>query len=307
MFGWVVCIGLAASVIGSRGEPESATMAARAEPPAAIAPARIPKPAPPLVPIAFPSEPIEAERARGRDAYRKSRNLIRTFDGYRQSVGRWAAGPLQQTVEDVLWLSPEWAARWLGYHEAKEKWPPGELERRWSEIAFQSEGRLLFVVRLSAFPRHNWFGEVQGPADPTDLEPLRFLVTLDGDRLPERVGPFGRLDDLSPGPDDPPAVWLQPSAERVGTLFSNDPASFANVAWWRWLPFASAVRPEFEPLGAPTGFLGEYRQDVYVVSAALPPEICRDPNAVQTFQLRIFSPRRERVASFDRRREPARR
>lgn len=287
--------------------PELSTLPSKSESPTAESPAPARKAGPALAPIAFPAEPIEAERIRGRDAYRKSRNLIRTFDGYRQSIGRWASGPVQRTVEDVLWLSPEWAARWLGYLEAKEKWPPGELERRWQEIAFQSEGRLLFVVRLSAFPRRDLFGEVQRPADPTDLEPLRFLVTIDGDSLPQQVGPFGKLRDLSHDPERRPANWLEPSAERVATLFSDDPESFTNVAWWRWLPYSSAIQPEFEPLGAPVGFLGEYRQDIYIVSVTLPPEVLADSHAATTIQLRVFSQRRERVAAFDRRREPLRR
>lgn len=303
MVGWSVWLWVAATVVGT---PSTDPPVPAPSPTGEAAAASTPKP-PELVPILYPADPIEAERIRGRDAYRKSRNVIRTFDRYRQSVGRWASGPVQRTVEDVLWLSPEWASRWLGYHEAKEKWPAGEVERRWGEIALHMEGRLLFVVRLSAFARHDYFGEIQAPADPTDLEPLRFLVTLNGHRLPQRVGPFGKMHDLSPEPDDPEPRWLECFAERVATLRSNDPESFTNVAWWRWLPFEAAVRPEFEPLGAPEGFLGEYRQDIYLVSVDLPTDTLANPESVRSVQVRIFSQRRERVGSFDLRRDPTRR
>src|SRR5689334_4109662 len=101
-------------------------------------------------PVRFPVEPIQIEVCRGEEVYRAGKGIERTLMEDRQAIGYWFDGRVRKDVEEAIWVSPTMVSRWLGYLQAKERWPKLELLNRWAALRDQLDGSLTFVVRLTA-------------------------------------------------------------------------------------------------------------------------------------------------------------
>jgi hypothetical protein len=251
-------------------------------------------------PMEFPAWPIPAELDRGVRLYALGKGLDRLYLEDRKVIGTWFDGRARVGADEAIWLSPGLMSRWLGYLEAKEKWPRGELEARWRRIRADLGGRLTFVVRLCSFPRTDLFEEGLPPRhDPRDSRDVRFLWTSNDPDLP-RVLPL-----------EGPLSWVRPEAfgTRVPSQMQRDPRVFllserqarsASEAmredWWLRVPFGETLRPEFSESRCWDGYpLGDFYCSTYLATLPLP----RKPMPDSEFELRIFSPRKERIARFD--------
>lgn len=262
-------------------------------------------------PILFPPQPLERELARGVSLYATGKSVRHLFMEDRQSVGTWSDGLRKRDVEEVIWLSPALMSRWVGYLDALEKWPVGERQRRWEGIRAALDGSMSFAVRLSAFPKKDWHeGDYAARADESALSPLRFRLTLDGMTIPRRPD---TLFTIVTGRYESPANWdlreLEIGVCRLADRAARDRNALEQFPWHQLTPLAEWVTPEFEPRldQAESIRLGDYRSMWLWVEARL------DPNLMprNQFELRIFSARRERIATFafgpraDVRRRPA--
>lgn len=113
--------------------------------------------------------------ARGEDAAWAQRPLSSLEGSDRQVIGRWTNGTRRVGTETALWVSPRLIGAQLGYLAALERWPKGEVQRRWDLIRFALDGHQVVLIRTSAFPRLPFadLGERQ-PADD------RFLAVEEG-------------------------------------------------------------------------------------------------------------------------------
>ncbi|HRJ26662.1 MAG TPA: hypothetical protein PLO61_04010 [Fimbriimonadaceae bacterium] len=223
--------------------------------------------------LAFPARPIPVELERGRELARKGRALITVGAEDRVPVAKWFDGVLARDVEFIEYLSPGLISRWLGYLDAKELWPEGELQNRWSVLRGRLDGQATFVVTLSAFPKlsvQELTEEV--PADPTPLEKSRFVLTV-GER---RIEARGSLM----------ASWQAKSRDEL-----------LPYRWWIDSPLDPLLTPleESDANEAPLP-LGDYHQAWHWVQVPLVPEM-HGPNG---FQLSVVSSRSLRTASFPR-------
>lgn len=256
----------------------------------------------PLKPVDFPSAPLAAEVDKGVRTYSLGKGLERLYMDDRQVVGVWFDGRLHRDADHVVWISPSLMSRWLGYLDAKEKWPAGELEKRWGFLRKSLGGRMTFIVRLCALPKIDILEqEVALPADPCDMTKVRFLWTSNRSELSavqdrelihvpgavERLPAFGKRVPI--GLNSDPSVYLvsEHRADTANKVFQED--------WWMRVPFGESIQPEFaKECMEEMAFCGEYHSRTYFVSLPIPEE----PIEANRFELRIFSPRKERVAKF---------
>lgn len=251
----------------------------------------------------FPAEPLPSQVARGVKAYVEGRGLERTFLEDRKALGTWFDGKAKRDVEEVIWFTPGIVSRWLGYLEAKEKWPPGVLQGRWSRIREALNGNVVFVVRLSAFPKIDALEPSNvGPSSAIDLDEVRFLVTVGGAWLPrspikERwlglasfAVAFGKPKPGVLGP-----MFLEPKVTTIARLQSRERRPIERFAWAAELPFSRELSPEFaegsEDVWLP---LGDFHAGWYLLQLPAPDGMA----SFQDIQVRVFSPRKERIASF---------
>lgn len=230
----------------------------------------------------FPSAPIKAELEAGRriarakpgpslgDLFRASSPRAaasRIWGCEKRPVGWWSNGYEQKPVEYVVWLSPDLVSRWFGLLSAREYWPDALLQARWDEVSEAIGGRRVFIVQLSAFPKMPTYeiGDYQRTVPDETLD-VRFVYTAKG-------------------------TAREMDAIQMAAWQSRDRASLDGFAWWQVLPFGDALTGEFEgrPQEPPLP-VGDYHRSWYLVWA----DDVDDP----TFEVRVLSKRKERVAKY---------
>lgn len=250
-----------------------------------------------LRPIAFPPSPIPYEVRRGAALYMAGKGIDRTSEEDRAILGVWFDGRIKRDVEEALWISPSFVSRWLGYLEAREKWFPGEIQLRWNAVRPLFDGRIALVVHLSAYPK--WVDSdygLTGKGDPAEVDDVRFLVTAGGE-LPE-AGAFGspyraEIQWAHPRPEptltEPhAALLLREQARSAGPLEGRD--------WVDAMPFLQAMVPEFrQPSGLRGIRLGGFHSAWYLLDLPASEAVRRS----RSFDVRVFSPRKERIARFE--------
>lgn len=258
----------------------------------------------PLRPIDFPVSPFPREMDEGVRVYRHGKGLDRLYTDDRKVTGSWFDGKIKRGVDHVIWISPSLVSRWLGYLEAKEKWPAGELERRWGRLRQDLGGKFTFVVRVCSMPRIDPLeGEIDRWTTRPDPAELRFLWTSSPNELP--AIPM-RMDvvDLVRNTEVPLTASRrvvggqrsEPQGCLLSELWSRQASEVLRDDWWRRVPFGEPLRPEFEGLLAERSIpLGEFRSATFLVSVPIPD----GPLAGSTFELRSFSPQKERIAKFE--------
>lgn len=251
-----------------------------------------------LRPVAFPPTPLVNEVRRGAAVYVAGKGIDRVLLEDRSVIGTWFDGRIHRDVEDVLWISPSFVSRWLGYLEAQEKWPQGVLEARWQALRPDLDGRLSFIVRLSSFPRivDPEFGS-QRKADAAEVDNVRFSLTS-GAFLPAagtaRTVP--KAIRLLKASSDGGGLNLLLHAAPLRRSQGRSWREFEAVPWYSLVPFGDLVWPEFATAPPNTGLaLGGHFAGWYGLSLPVP-ETLRTQSA---FELRVFSPRKERVAQFN--------
>ena len=255
-----------------------------------------------LKPVDFPEAAIPREIDTGVRTYALGRGLDRLYLDDRKVVGVWFDGRMHRDADQVLWISPSLASRWLGYLEAKEKWPSGELEKRWVLLRKSLGGRMTFIVRLCAMPKIDIFDqEVASPADPCDMKDVRFLWTAGKISLPDapeklmvRI-PGAEIHAPEFGKRTPTGLNADPAVYMISERRSDVAGKVLQEDWWMQVPFFEPLQPEFgkECLDEMM-FCGDFHCRTYLVSLYVPTE----PIENDRFELRIFSPRKERVARF---------
>ena len=253
-------------------------------------------------PVDFPAAPIPSEIDAGVRTYALGKGLDRLYQDDRRVVGIWFDGRQHRDADQVLWISPSLVSRWLGYLEAKEKWPAGELESRWASLRKSLGGRMTFVVRLCSMPKMDVLeGEIGSPADPCEIKDVRFLWTSSKSSLPDapdrmmiRV-PGAEIHAPEFGKRAPAGLNADPAVYMISERRSDDAGKVLQEDWWMQVPFFEPLQPEFgkECLDEMM-FCGDFHCRTYLVSLYVPSE----PIESNRFELRIFSPRKERVARF---------
>jgi hypothetical protein len=254
-----------------------------------------------LTPVGFPEQPIAGELKRGEATYRAGSGLDRVFMEDRKAIGFWFDGRTRRDIEFCLWLSPGLTARWLGYLAAKEKWSPVQLADRWDRVRRRLDGRLSFVVRLAAFPKVDPFEQTPcADADPREIDQVRFLVTFDGEGLPLPPPRPGILEGAvaprtGPMAQEGTRIASFPvfEARELVRTQARTASQSLQAPWYRSIGAEGALSPEFEPAEAAPGFpLGAYHAAWFLVTAPAPGLLPK------TVQVRVFSSRKERAASF---------
>lgn len=258
----------------------------------------------PLKPLDFPETPIARHLDEGVRVYRHGKGLDRLYVDDRQVTGSWFDGKSNRGVDQAVWISPSLISRWLGYLEAKEKWPSGELERRWIRLRQDLGGKLTFVVRVCAMPKVDLLeGEIDRWSPRPDPTQVRFLWTSSPEDLPS-IPPRMDFVDLVRAGSLPlnasrrvtGGMRIEPKSCLLTDLWSRQSAEVLQDDWWRRVPFGEPLRPEFEgPLAETPIPLGEFRSATFLVTVPIP----EGPLAGPTFELRAFSPAKERIARFE--------
>jgi hypothetical protein len=248
-------------------------------------------------PLLFPPQPIATQVQRGVQLYTAGKRLEFALEEDRKFVGSWFDGKRKRNVEEVIWISPELVSRWLGYLDAKEKWPAHEREMRWFELRNRLNQKLCFAVRLAAYPKIDFLeGEESEPAKLDALGPLRFSITLDGKTIPIRPQGDGPIQRFSGAPVDWPRETLDAFLHVIDERQSREAGPLEDFPWYQFAPVSHWLTPEFDvlpPRHAPR--LGGYHSVWLWVEAPLP-----EPERIRSqFELRIFGPRRERIATFE--------
>lgn len=247
-------------------------------------------------PFVFPAEPIPAEMARGSKLYYQGHGMERAYLEDRVAIGRWFDGKVKRDTDQILWLSPGFVSRCLGYLNAKEKWPKAELDRRWKEMTQWLDGKMTFVTELYALPKEpDFFDLTEGAGSkPETALNVRFLVTYvtdkerDDSQHIEAI--FGKKNPQSP---------LEREEPTVAPLAVFKGYDLGSIQRWQWFSLDNAFAPiagEFakQKPTAYDGVVGNYLRAVYVVQAT-PPE---KPMPWNRFEVRIFAPGKEPVAKF---------
>ncbi len=247
-------------------------------------------------PFQFPSEPIPSEMARGERVYYQRSGIERTLMEDRVAIGRWFDGRIKRDTDQIIWLSPRMVSRWLGYLNAKEKWPKAELYRRWSEMARVLDGKMTFVADIYALPKKEDFLDLMegAPTKPETALNIRFLVTYltdeERDDSQHVEALTWRRELKSP---------LEREEPRVAPLAVFKGYDLDSVQRWPWSALDEAftpLSPEFSPL-KPTvydGVVGDHIRAIYVVQATIPDK----PMPWDRFEVRVFAAGKEPVGKF---------
>lgn len=253
-----------------------------------------------LDPTSYPREPYRSELRRGIEQYVLGKGVERCWMEDRKTIGNWFDGAKMRPVEEVLWLSPKLVSRWFGYEMARAKWSDADRSSRWQRVRATLEGRLVFLVRLSAYPKRDFLNpeEAERPS-LRNLDEIRFLLTQNGAAIPQRRSP--RIyDRIAPPTVDAPSNWsvseLPVRARLIASLQGREPKDVEGAFWPNVCPLVDAFEPEFlqpAPRGL-NGFLGDYHARIWWVEAKTP----ANPVDVTSIELRVISPSKERIATF---------
>jgi hypothetical protein len=254
--------------------------------------------------VLFPPTPPPEEIARGVHIYSLHKGVDRALLEDRAILGLWFDGRVKHDVEYAVWLSPSMAARRLGYLQAKEKWTPEELQRRWEAVAKELDGRITFVVQLAAMPTLDLINaDAAKDADQAEVNKVRFLFTS-GPGFPEAhqksYTPFeedkvvarysGEVSETADGP-----FQIEPKVTQLADWETDDRDMISGFNWEMACPMGEPFRAEYEqPNQAPDYPHGEYYAAWYVVSVDVADCVLHP----EGFDLRVFSPAKERIGHF---------
>ena len=248
-----------------------------------------------LRPVAFPGAPLPYEVRRGAAVCRAGKGMDRVGCEDRQVLGLWFDGRARRDVEDVVWLSPSYISRCLGYLQEKERWFDGELERRWTSIRSTLVGRVTLVVRLSAFPK--WVDSdygLPGKGNADEVDTVRWLWTAG----PMTTRPTKTISVARAMRDGGtrPAFQVEPTVTLLRRSTSRSAQAFEAISWLDVVPFGSPLRPEFwRPAVEASTSLGSYHAAWYLVQLPVPPGL----RAQAGWELHVFTPAKERVGRFE--------
>ncbi len=247
-------------------------------------------------PFEFPTQPIPAELARGERVYYQKSGIERTFQEDRAVVGKWFDGKIKRDTDHIIWLSPRLISRWLGYLNAKEKWPKSELERRWAEMRQWLDGKMTFVAELYALPKeHDFLDLTEGASSkPETALNVRFLVTYVTDQERDDSQHVESIAKKK-NPQSP----LEREEPRISPLAVFKGYDLGSIQRWPWFSLDNAFAPiagEFakQKPTAYDGVVGNYIRAIYVIQAT-PPE---KPMPWNRFEVRVFAPGKEPVGQF---------
>jgi len=255
--------------------------------------------------LTFGPVPLPDQVAEGKRIYAQGKGIERTLKDSRSVIGVWFDGRVKDDVESIIWVSPGMASRWLGYLGAQEKWPKSEIQQRWDLIRRQLNGRLCFVVRLSAMPRLVGLEmDSEGKPSAADIANPSFRLTSGPgypfphrkllDRLlksPKSPTYPSALEAIDPLPDPSSPVEFR----ELANWQTRDRFKLDKYAWYQDLPICSAFKRANEEPEKDQGYgLGDYGAKWYWVAF--------DPAQLQVcaggFDVWVVTANKERVGSF---------
>lgn len=256
----------------------------------------------PFQAVHFGLQPLQKEVGKGISVYRMGGGLDRVLQDSKRVLTTRTVHFRVEELEQVIWLSPALVSRWLGYLWALEKWPDGELERRWGALRGALDGRLTFVVQLAKYP--------SGERTPDPLAMLElggpfsgaeFLFTAGGSELPLAPGPsgaFGLSREPKGGnlaPWDATVFRREMRSGALAEIVSRDPIRTSDVAWIGYSPFGQLLSPVAgEELPMPLAPLGDYAKAWFLVQTPVPESIY----VLGDMQVRVLGLGREKVAGY---------
>ena len=217
--------------------------------------------------------PLEDQISAGRAIYHTGAGIDRTLGADRLTLGTWFDGRIRRAVDTATWLSPELAARWIGYLAERDGWSNDVVGRRWSAVRQQLDGRVTFVVRLGAFPRLDPFEfGIGADSKPETLKGVRFRLAFH---------PAGFTQTL---PHEP--VVISSSGVCAALIEKEEPAPVTGRPFYSLTQFAPLFLDEGEQDAPDDGVrLGDYYGAVYVASFQVTLNMCQAPEFDLTLQL----------------------
>lgn len=255
--------------------------------------------------LVFGPTPLPGQVVEGQRVYAQGKGIDRTLKDSRVVLGVWFDGRIKDDVESIVWISPRMASRWLGYLQAKEKWPKGEIQRRWDRIRDFVNGRMCFVVRLSAMPKLVGLEmESGGKPSTTDiLEPSFRLTSGPGypfpiPKLTDRILRSARkptypylLKSGDPLPEPVEPCELHLLARRQ----TRERSKLERYQWFQDLPLRDAFEFKNQTFEMDEGYgLGDFGSAWYWVSFPLG----RWAACAGGFEVWVVTLNKERVGSF---------
>lgn len=263
-------------------------------------------------PTFFPDHPIPYEVEVGKSvAKRKTATFSSLYMGDRANIGFWYDGMMSRDVEHIVWVSPRFVSRVLGYLSRREMWEEGEIERRWALLKPALEGHITFIVDLAALKKVSMADLTpEVPAHTLDIEKLKFSLEIgENTRRPLNID----IADQQKEREEPVASLsaapisrlvhqkLSTRAVQLALWQVRDRKTLFRYRWWLDVPFGTLMTPSGESEAYdPMYPLGEYYGAWYIVQSVAAPGVYYSPR----FKLRIQSPNKERVAEFDAARKP---
>lgn len=256
--------------------------------------------------MTFGPTPLPEQVAEGMKIYAQGKGIDRTLDDSRAVLGVWFDGRIKDDVESLVWISPRMASRWLGYLEAKEKWPKGEIQERWDKLRAFVGRRLCFVARLSAMPRLRGLDmDSEGTPSPVDIEHPEFrLTTGPGYDFPkpaliDRILRMGRTHSAYPPSlraESPLPFPVAPAEVRLLARWqSRDRGRLERYVWFQDLPCREMFAAKGQTFEQDSGYgLGDFGSAWYWAAF--------DPGHLQRcaggFDVWVLTPNKQRVGSF---------
>ncbi|MBS1718446.1 MAG: hypothetical protein JSS72_12020 [Armatimonadetes bacterium] len=222
-------------------------------------------------PLRFMPTPSPAELCRGQQICARGKGPERTLEESRMALASSFDGAAMRDTEEIVWLNPASVSRWLGGMQQSEGWSQDELTRRWLGASEMLQGRLTFMIRLSALPGISALepDDEVGPTPMQDLDSVRAFLEFDSSAEPTFV-----------------PLELRQVEERQ----TQDRGEALNLPWYHWMP-SLAPTGDSEPC-APGYPLGSYYGRLYIATVAVPEKM------PHRFTVRVSSKGRRRKATF---------
>lgn len=135
------------------------------------------------------------------------------------AIGKWFDGQRFQDTEYVFWFNQTNCSRLFGYFAMREQWPIGEIERRWKTLSQELEGRVAFLIHLSAYPKTETLEIIEGAkANTVNLELRSARLSWPGGGIAAAISQIG--------------AW---QTRSISTLRS--------FPWWESVPFGGLLTP----------------------------------------------------------------
>ncbi len=229
------------------------------------------------------------EMEKGEQLARHHARLIQTTAEDSAPIGWWWSGHDRIATDTATLFTPALASRWMGYLNASEHWPYGELRERWAALASRLDGRVTFIVQLSAFPKS---------------DPLELGIVQDADDRSMRLSrcilaypkPLTRaLDESDNLRTDRTEGRVECEVTPLVRLSSDRWQSLMEPYWTALVPQLAALAPEGTCGPSPYDFAtGDFHTAYFLVDAPLSKEMEKAPR----LSLYVLGGSRERVATF---------